>query len=95
MIKVIKTEKEYNQYLERIDEIFDAKPGTEEGDELELLVTLVEQYEKKEYEIAAPDPISAIKFRMEQAGLKQSDLILWYYFAGCGSLTTDTFPSVR
>lgn len=95
MIKVIKTEKEYNQYLERIDEIFDAKPGTEEGDELELLVTLVEQYEKKEYEIAAPDPISAIKFRMEQAGLKQSDLILWYCFAGRGSLTTDTFPSVR
>lgn len=75
MIKVIKTEDEYTQYLERINEIFDAKPGTEEGDELELLVTLVEQYEKKEYEIAAPDPISAIKFRMEQAGLKQADLV--------------------
>lgn len=73
-IKVIKNRKEYFEALKKIDELFDAKPGTEEGDLLELLVTLVEIYEQKHFKISPPDPIEAIKFRMEQLGLKQSDL---------------------
>lgn len=73
--KIIKNEAEYDQALARIDEIMDVDSGTPEGDELELLVTLVELYEKVHYPIALPDPIEAIKFRMEQAGLKQKDLI--------------------
>lgn len=73
--KIIKNDADYDQALVRIDEIMDADPGTAEGDELELLVTLVELYEKVTYPIDLPDPIEAIKFRMEQAGLKQKDLI--------------------
>ncbi len=74
-IKLIKTAKDHEKALKRIEELFEAEPGTPEGDELELLVTLVELYEKEKYPIAAPDPIAAIKFRMEQQGLKSKDLI--------------------
>lgn len=73
--KVIKNEAGYETALARIDEILDADPGTPEGDELELLVTLVELYEKQVHPIDLPDPVEAIRFRMEQAGLKQKDLI--------------------
>ncbi len=73
--KVIKTEEEYEATLERIEALMDATPGTPEGDELELLVTLVELYEENVYPIALPSPLTAIKFRMEQQGLKQKDLI--------------------
>lgn len=73
--KVIKTEEAYESALARIEEIFDAKPGMPEFDEMELLVVLVEKYEDEKYHIEAPDPISAIKFRMEQQGLKNKDLI--------------------
>ena len=73
--KVIKTETEYEDALARIDELFDAKPGTPEGDEFELLVTLVEIYEEEHFPIDLPDPITAIRFRMEQVGLKQVDLV--------------------
>jgi HTH-type transcriptional regulator / antitoxin HigA len=73
--KVIKTTVEHERALARIDELFAAKPGTPEGDELELLLLLVETYEAKEYPIDLPDPIEAIRFRMEQANLKQKDLI--------------------
>jgi HTH-type transcriptional regulator/antitoxin HigA len=73
--KIIKNEADYDGALTRIDELMDADPGTPDGDELELLVTLVELYEKKVHPIGLPDPIEAIKFRMEQAGLKQKDLI--------------------
>ena len=73
-IKPIKTNKDYKAALSRIDEIFDAKPNTNKGDELDILVTLTEAYEHKLYAIAPPDPIEAIKFRMEQLGLKQSDI---------------------
>ena len=72
--RVIKTEKEYSEALKRIEEIFHAKPGTDLADELELLVTLVELYEKKHYPIDPPTPVEAIKFRMEQAGLTRKDL---------------------
>ncbi len=73
--KVIKNEKEYDAALSRINELMDARPGTPEGEELELLSTLVELYEEKTHSIGLPDPVEAIKFRMEQAGLKQADLI--------------------
>ncbi|MFH0727146.1 MAG: ImmA/IrrE family metallo-endopeptidase [Pseudomonadota bacterium] len=73
--KLIKTEADYEAALARTEEIFNAKPGSPEGDELELLITLVELYEEKTYPIDLPDPISAIRFRMEQQGLKAKDMI--------------------
>lgn len=73
-MKVIKTEKEYNLALKRLEEIFDAKKGSAEGDELELLSLLIDHYEKEKHPIDLPDPIEAIKFRMEQLGYKQKDL---------------------
>ena len=73
--KVIKTEAEYKATLARIEAIFDAKPGTAKGDELELLLLLVETYEDRTYPIDLPDPIAALRFRMDQEGLKPKDLI--------------------
>ncbi len=73
--KVIKTTVEHDRALARIEELFSAKPGTPEGDELELLLLLVETYEEKEFPIDLPDPVEAIRFRMEQANLKQKDLV--------------------
>jgi len=73
--KVIKNEKDSEAALARINDLMDADPETPEGDELELLVTLVDLYEKAAYPIGPPDPVEAIKFRMEQLGLKQRDLI--------------------
>lgn len=73
-IKPIKTEEDYNAALERLEFIFDAVPGTPESDELEILGILIEQFEKEHYPIDLPDPIEAIKFRMEQMGYTQSDL---------------------
>ncbi|MES2588690.1 MAG: helix-turn-helix domain-containing protein [Bacteroidota bacterium] len=73
-IKVIKTEKDYNQALKRLENIFDAKIGSSEGDELEILSILIEQYENTHFPVDLPDPIEAIKFRMEQLGIKQKDL---------------------
>jgi HTH-type transcriptional regulator / antitoxin HigA len=75
--KLIKTEKEHEAALARIEQIFTAEPGTPNGDELELLVHLVDEYEKKAYPMDLPDPVAAIRFRMEQAGLKQKDLELY------------------
>ena len=74
-IKVIKTEEEYEQLLKRIEEIFDLKPNTPEGDELEYLVGLVEKYEDENYPIDRPSPKTAIRFRMEQWGLNTKRLI--------------------
>src|SRR5690606_5593586 len=73
-IKPIKTESDYNHALERLDQIFDAMPGTPEGDELEVLGILIDQYENEHFPIGMPNPIEAIKFRMEQLGYNQSDL---------------------
>src|SRR5438445_13544858 len=73
--KVIKTAAEYQATLARIETIFDARPGTAKGDELELLLLLVETYEDKAHPIDPPDPIAALRFRMEQEGLKPKDLI--------------------
>jgi len=73
-VKVIKTEKDYEQALSRLKEIFHAPADTPEGDEAEVLSILIEKYEDKHYPIEAPDPIEAIKFRMEQIGMKKKDL---------------------
>lgn len=73
-INLIKSEKDYNQALERLEIIFDSKKGTENGDELELLGMLIDQYENEHFPINLPDPIEAIKFRMEQKGYDQNDL---------------------
>jgi HTH-type transcriptional regulator / antitoxin HigA len=73
-LKPIKNKKDYKQAMERLEIIFDAKPGTKEGDELEILSILIEKYENESYPIAYPDPIEAIKFRMEQLGYTQNDL---------------------
>ncbi len=72
--KVIKTEKDYQKALKRLELIFDAKKGSKEGDELDLLSLLIDNYEKEKHIIGLPDPIEAIKFRMEQLGYKQKDL---------------------
>jgi len=74
-IRPIKTEQDYNSAIKRIEELWGAKKDTSKGDELDLLVTLVESYEMKHYPIAPPDPIDAIKFRMEQMGMTKDDMI--------------------
>ncbi len=74
-IKPIKTEKDYLEALERLELIFDSKKGTTQGDELEILGILIEKYEDEHFPIGFPDPIEAIKFRMEQMGYTQSDLV--------------------
>lgn len=73
--RLIKNEEDYNKALSRIEELKDAKPGTAEMDELELLTALVEMYDERHFPISWPDPIDAIKFRMEQLGLSQKDLV--------------------
>ncbi|WP_291399409.1 helix-turn-helix domain-containing protein [Daejeonella sp.] len=72
--KVIKTENEYQAALNRLEEIFDSKKDSKTADELELLSLLIEKYENEISPIDLPDPIEAIKFRMEQLGYKQKDL---------------------
>ncbi|MBD2752843.1 helix-turn-helix domain-containing protein [Spirosoma validum] len=74
-IKPIKTEADYEQALKRLDEIFDASADTPEGDEAELLSLLIDSYENEHYTIEAPDPIEAIKIRLEEMDLKQQDLV--------------------
>jgi HTH-type transcriptional regulator / antitoxin HigA len=71
---LIKTKRDYEQALQKLEIIFDAKKGTKEGDELQLLGILIEQYENEHFPIDLPDPIEAIKFRMEQMGYTQNDL---------------------
>ena len=73
-IKPIKTKKDYQIALERLELIFDSKKGSDNGDELEILGILLEKYEDEHFPIGFPDPIEAIKFRMEQMGYNQTDL---------------------
>lgn len=70
----IHTEQDYEKALARIEEIFDARPGSKEGDELEILGILVDEFEKKHFPIDAPKPVEAIRFRMDQLGMEQKDL---------------------
>ena len=74
-IRPIKTEEDYNTSIHRIEVLWGAKMDTPQGDELDLLVTLVESYEMKHYPIAPPDPVDAIKFRMEQMGMTKADMV--------------------
>lgn len=74
-IQLIKSESDYRKALKRLEEIFDAVAGTQESDEADVLGLMVDEYEKKHYQIEAPDPIEAIKIRMEEMQLKQVDLI--------------------
>ncbi|WP_066222116.1 helix-turn-helix domain-containing protein [Formosa haliotis] len=73
-IKPIRNEEDYQNALERLEDIFDAKKDTKEGDELEILSILIDRFENEHFPIGMPDPIEAIKFRMEQMGMKQKDL---------------------
>jgi HTH-type transcriptional regulator / antitoxin HigA len=74
-VKPVKDEKSYKEALDRFSEIFDAKIGTAESDEADVLAVLIEDYENKHFPIEAPDPIEAIKIRMEDLDLQQKDLI--------------------
>jgi len=74
-IKPIKTEQDYKIALKRLEQIFDARIGTAESDEADVIGLLIDEYEKKHYPIEAPDPIEAIKIRMEEMHLKQVDLV--------------------
>ena len=74
-IKPLKTEQDYEDALLRIEQLMDAETGTPAGDELDVLSLLVEKYEEVNHPIEAPNPIEAIRFKMEQFGLKDKDLI--------------------
>ncbi len=73
-IKPIRTEKDLRAALKRLDVIFQAPAGTPAAEEMEVLATLIEAYEDKHYPVSPPDPVEAIKFRMEQQGLSPADL---------------------
>lgn len=74
MIKPIRDEKTYNQTLKRIEKLWGAEIGTPDGDELDVLLTLVEVYEEKHYPMPPSDPVEAILFCMDQKGLSRKDL---------------------
>jgi len=73
--RLIKNDEDYKKALSRIEELMDAQPDTPEMDELELMTALVEMYEDRHYPICPPDPLEAIKFRMDQLGLTQQDMV--------------------
>jgi HTH-type transcriptional regulator / antitoxin HigA len=73
-IRLIKTEQDYNEAIQRVESLWGAKKDSSEGDELDLLCTIVEAYEMKHFPILPPDPIDAIKFRMEQMNMTKSDM---------------------
>jgi HTH-type transcriptional regulator / antitoxin HigA len=76
-LKVIKTKREYQAYLNWVDEMFDRKisPNSSEGEELQVALLLIKQYEDVHFQIPYPDPIDAIKAKMEERGLKNKDLV--------------------
>src|ERR1700747_3476778 len=77
-IAPIKNEKDYQRALKALEKVFDAEPNTREGDIAQVLVLLIEDYEKKHYPIDAPDPIEAIKYIMEEQGLSNKDVIPYF-----------------
>lgn len=91
-IKLIKTEYDYEEALKLADKLFDAKPDTPDGDKLELIVTLIELYEKRNFPVKNPTPIEAIKFRMEQMNLTAKDLIP---LIGCKSKVSEVLSGKR
>ena len=90
--KLIKTEADHAAALARLEEIFEAEPGTPEGDEAELLTTLIELFEEKSYPIDLPEPLEAIRFRMEQLGHKPKDLVP---FIGSASKVSEVLAGRR
>jgi HTH-type transcriptional regulator / antitoxin HigA len=76
-LKPIKTKKEYEAYLDWVDKLFDKKikPNSPEGEELQVALLLIKQYEDERYPIPTPDPIEAIKLKMAEKGLKNKDLV--------------------
>jgi HTH-type transcriptional regulator/antitoxin HigA len=74
-MKLLKTEEDYRTALKRMETLFDAEEGTLESDEADVLALIIDAYENEHYPIEAPDPIAAIKIRMEELNLKQADLI--------------------
>lgn len=91
-IKPIKTVEDNQAALARIEQLWDAEPDTTEGDELEVLATLVHAFEEEHYPIDAPDPIEAIRFRMEQQELELEDMV---QFLGTRSRVTEVLKRQR
>ena len=73
-IKPIKTKRDYNEAIQRMETLWGAKSGTPNGDELDVLATLVDNYEEVNFPIEAPDPVEAIKYLMEEKGIERKDL---------------------
>lgn len=76
-IRPIRTEQDYQEALKAVSPLFDnePEPGTPEGDYLEVMITLIEAYEAKHFPVDLPNPVDAIRFRMEQSGLSATDLV--------------------
>jgi HTH-type transcriptional regulator/antitoxin HigA len=91
-LTILKTKKDYRSALNRFEEVFQAKAGSVDSDEADLLALLIREYEDKHFVIAAPDPIAAIKYRMEQRGLTRQDLA---GILGYKSRVTDIFNRRR
>lgn len=94
MLKPIKNDKQYDEALEKVYELMqkDIKPMTKESDELEVLSILVEHYENEKFPIDPPSPLEAIKFRMDQLGLKKSDMS---HYLGYRSRVSEVFSGKR
>lgn len=88
----IKNEKDYQNALQELEKVFDAKPNSPEGDIGQVLVLLIEDYEKKYYPIDAPDPIEAIKSTMEEKGLSNKDVVSYF---GSKSLVSQVLSKQR
>jgi len=91
-IRPIKTEADYQAALEEIERLFDAVPGTPDGDRLEVLTTLVEAYEEEHHPIPFPDPIEAINYHVESRGLSDRDL---EPYIGSSALVTEILRRIR
>ena len=91
-LKILKTKKDYQQALQRFEQVFEAKKGTPQSNEADILALLIQQYEDKHFVIEAPTPLEAIKYRMEQQGLTNSDLA---QILGFKSRVTDLFKKNR
>lgn len=91
-LKIIRSKKDYAAALERFEQIFQAKAGTPESDEADILALLIKNYEDAHYPIAIPDPLAAIQYRMEQQGLSKQELA---GILGYKSRVTDLFNGHR
>lgn len=91
-IAPIKNEKDYQKALKELENVFDSKPNTPEGDTAQMLVLLIEDYEKKHYPIDAPNPVEVIKYIMEEKGLSKKDVVEYF---GSKSLVSQVFKGQR